>query len=112
MHWCSKLRHCVPQLVRLHGGCLDSSWDGGVHHSSQRKPMPVLQPKFPTSAYSPKLVEETVWKILGGHSGDVRSSPWRAENMPRICPTKNGVTSARIFLGPKRARTPQHPRFA
>jgi hypothetical protein len=71
MLWCPKLRHCVPQTVRTRGGCLDSSWDGRisethvgrVHHSTQRKPMPGLQPKFPTPAYSPKLVEEVFSEV-------------------------------------------------
>jgi hypothetical protein len=89
MLWCSKLRHCVPQLVRLHGGCLDSSWDGGVHHSSQRKPMPVLQPKFPTSAYSPNLVEgvSVLKKSLSARSA-VQESP-----KTRLKHYENGVSS-------------------
>ena len=66
MLWCPKLRHCVPQLVCCpRGGCRDCTWDGCSsethvgrgHDSWHRKHMPVLQAKFPTPAYSPKLVE-------------------------------------------------------
>ena len=40
-----------------------------------------------------ELPRETVWKVLGGRDGDLRSVPWRAGDTPRICPTTNGVAS-------------------
>src|SRR3712207_2680547 len=39
---------------------------------------------------------ETVWKVLGGRDGCLRSLPWRARDTPRIFPTTNGAVSARI----------------
>src|SRR5918998_6944573 len=47
------------------------------------------------------LLLETVWKVLGGRDGGLRSVPWRAVDTLRICPTTNGVTSARIFPSPQ-----------
>jgi|SRR5215218_5294846 len=44
---------------------------------------------------------ETVWKVLGERSGSLRSAPWRAGDTLRICPTTNGVASARICPDPQ-----------
>jgi transposase len=44
---------------------------------------------------------ETVWKVLGGRDVGLRSAPWRAEDTPRICPTTNGVVSARTCPAPQ-----------
>jgi hypothetical protein len=44
---------------------------------------------------------ETVWKVLGGRDGGLRSTPWRAEDTPRICQTTNGVASTHIFPSPQ-----------
>ena len=43
---------------------------------------------------------ETVWKRRGGCDGGLRSALWRTSDIPRICPTTNGVASARIFPSP------------
>jgi len=44
---------------------------------------------------------ETVWKVLSGCEGGLRSALWRAGDTLRICPTTNGVASARICLAPQ-----------
>ena len=41
---------------------------------------------------------ETVWKVLSGCSGGLRSALWRAKDTVRSCPTMNGVASVRICL--------------
>src|SRR5829696_4671332 len=54
------------------------------------------------SAYFPdSLSRETVWKLLAGRDGGLRSALWRAKDTPRICPTTNGVASAHIFPSPQ-----------
>src|SRR5215208_4064574 len=52
------------------------------------------------------LFKETVWKVLGGRDDGLRSAPWRAGDTPRICPTTNGVLSARIFPSPREKDAP------
>jgi hypothetical protein len=49
---------------------------------------------------------ETVWKVLGGRDVGLRSAPWRAEDTPRICPTNNGVVSARTCPAPQEKDAP------
>src|SRR5215210_3999470 len=44
---------------------------------------------------------ETVWKVLGGRDGGLRSTLWRAGDILRIYPTMNGGASARIFPSPQ-----------
>src|SRR5215218_4466466 len=48
-----------------------------------------------------ELPRETVWKVLSGCSGGLRSALWRAKDTLRICPTMNGVASVRICLVPQ-----------
>ncbi len=48
-----------------------------------------------------ELPRETVWKIVSGGDGGVRSAPWRAGDTPRIYPTTNGIASVRIFPSPQ-----------
>jgi hypothetical protein len=55
-----------------------------------------MMPPFPLLPLCTRVRRETVWKVLGGRDGGLRSAPWRAGDILRICPTTNGVASARI----------------
>jgi hypothetical protein len=61
-------------------------------------PRPILCLRNRTSE---NASSETVWKVLGGRDGGLRSTPWRAGDTPQICPTTNGIASARICPSPQ-----------
>ena len=48
-----------------------------------------------------RVPRETVWKVLSGRDGGLRSTLWRAGDTLRICQTTNGVASGRIFPSPQ-----------
>jgi hypothetical protein len=44
---------------------------------------------------------ETVWKVLSGRDGGLRSTLWRAGDTPPICQTTNGGASSPISPSPQ-----------
>jgi hypothetical protein len=50
---------------------------------------------------SEKAPSRDCLESLGGRDDGLRSVPWRAGDTPQICPTPNGVASARIFPSPQ-----------
>src|SRR5829696_3042022 len=71
----------------------------GNLHSYTRIPVTVLGRR--QAGLISELPRETVWKVLSGCSGGLRSALWRAKDTLRICPTMNGVASVRICLVPQ-----------